>query len=603
VNTAAESPGCVIVLIDESSAMQAPMQVSSQAAKMGVTGPKKTRSESVATALNAMLNQLSDGSNFEIALVGYRSEEDAAKVSSRWAGSLEGRDFVQTSELADSPVRIEERTRQRRGGRPGAEASVVQFPVWYEPDAGGKSMQLAAFEYCADLLEKWLANAGPNPAPPVVCHLTTSSSADGNPSMVVKKIQEMELPTGSPAVFNVFLSSYAEITPNIFPSNRAFLPPGAARAYYDRSSMLDDASIEHMRSEKVPVNDRARGLVFNAKMLELVTFLNLVRMQTNNWASLTTSVADGSEDPVDSGVVEPVEGDVEQVATASDESDDPGEVQLEGAAETQDSQSDEELDSPEVSSSDVSPASSDQPLAVLFVIDRSVEDPYSSQLDNCCERLCAEANELLGGIAKEGSDAIEVAVVSYGGNEDEPTVEQAFVNATDLASTALREEEYIEMMDNGAGGLFEVPKKKLIFVELEPAEQAPASDAFETATGLLTEWCGEHAGAPGPIVLHMTRGGMDGEDIKEAAAKLQQIDSAILYHAVKADGHPSVYYPANDEALETDGLKALYSVTSALLGSARLSEENSSIHSESQGIVINGKFDQLLAAVGTEYAT
>ena len=72
---AVESPGCVILLLDESAGMGAVM------GEIVSDGKASTRSnaERVATAVNSLLNQLSGGPSFPLALVGYQADGEHQK--------------------------------------------------------------------------------------------------------------------------------------------------------------------------------------------------------------------------------------------------------------------------------------------------------------------------------------------------------------------------------------------------------------------------------------------------------------------------------------------------------------------------------------------
>jgi len=105
----ATSPGCVLFLIDESAAM------GTIVADMVAGGRRaeKSNAERVATALNSLLNQLTRGPDFDVAVIGYQTDAaDQVHVGSRWGGALGGREFVSTGELAASPLRVETRTRR-----------------------------------------------------------------------------------------------------------------------------------------------------------------------------------------------------------------------------------------------------------------------------------------------------------------------------------------------------------------------------------------------------------------------------------------------------------------------------------------------------------
>lgn len=153
-----ESPGCVILLLDESAGMGAVMGEVVSDGKAST----KSNAERLATAVNALLNQLTTGPSFDLALVGYQADGAGnVHVGSRFGGELAGRDFVATGELAAAPLRTETRTRKVPSGGFGAvQEEAVEFPVWYEPALGVKAPQIAAYDYCRELLSRWAAGAG-----------------------------------------------------------------------------------------------------------------------------------------------------------------------------------------------------------------------------------------------------------------------------------------------------------------------------------------------------------------------------------------------------------------------------------------------------------
>src|SRR5262245_12236410 len=164
------SPGCVILLMDESAGMGAIMSDVVSDGKAST----KTNAERVATALNSLLAQLGGGPSFDVAVVGYQADSAGqVQVGCRWQGALAGREFVPTGDLAASPLRVETRTRKvpAAGGFGAAREEPVSFPVWYSPALGVKAPQIAAFNHCRELLSRWLAEAGPDPGLPLVLHV------------------------------------------------------------------------------------------------------------------------------------------------------------------------------------------------------------------------------------------------------------------------------------------------------------------------------------------------------------------------------------------------------------------------------------------------
>ena len=87
-----DSPGCVILLLDESAGMSAAMGEVVSDGKAST----KPNVERVATAVNALLNQLAAGPDFDLALVGYRADATAPSMSAagsavRWPAASSSR--------------------------------------------------------------------------------------------------------------------------------------------------------------------------------------------------------------------------------------------------------------------------------------------------------------------------------------------------------------------------------------------------------------------------------------------------------------------------------------------------------------------------------
>jgi hypothetical protein len=121
-------PGCLIVLVDESAAMETPMPRPSDAPP--TSEAPKSKATSFATVLNAALARWSSHAEMDIALVGYSSASpDEPRIRSCWAGTLAGRDFVPAKELLSAPLAIEERTRRTPDAYGMMQETSVSFAV------------------------------------------------------------------------------------------------------------------------------------------------------------------------------------------------------------------------------------------------------------------------------------------------------------------------------------------------------------------------------------------------------------------------------------------------------------------------------------------
>lgn len=554
-----------MLLIDESSGMGAVMR------EMTTEGKASTRpnSQRVATAINALLKQLAAGPSFDLALVGYQSDaQGQVNVASRWAGPLAGREFVPTSELAAAPLKTESRVRKvpAPGGFGPPREETVQFPIWYEPTIGSKAPQIAAYSFCRDLIARWAADAGPNPGTPLVIHVSSGASGDGNPQLAISKLMELTTPGGHPLVLQAHLAASAAVVTSLYPSNYVYLTLGSARDQFRRASVLPPHLVEALQAAHVTVNPGARGLIYNAKIADVIQMLSLVKAHAQSWAPK------GGAAPGELAIAAGTSGGTAQ-ANAGGES----------AA------------------------------LFVFVLDRSLADPFAASVQNPVTRLQEHANDLLKQISKLPKGAVDVAMVSYGlGPSGEVDVRSTFegplagktiVRQTDLAEGALRVEEIQEEVSNGIGGLISVTRKKPIYFDLEATAAAPPVTAFERAAELATDWCRQHpSSCLAPIVLHLTRGHIEVGDIDWAKGALARVDPSAgpvtLYHlVVTEEPHKSLAYPASDEHLGTPTLKKLWEATSPLLERESLAAEKRPVTTESRGMVVNGKFDLLLEAI------
>lgn len=564
------NPGCVVLLIDESAGMGAVMRELTTEGKVST----KSNADRVATAVNALLKQLAAGPSFPLAIVGYQA--DAAgqvNVGSRWGGALAGREFVPTGELAAAPLRTESRTRKVPTGTfgPPREES-VEFPIWYAPTLGSKAPQIAAYGFCRDLISRWAADSGDEPGIPLVIHISAGASGDGNPQVAVGKLMELTTPGGHPLLLQAHLAASANVVTSAYPSNYMYLTVGSARDLFRRASVLPPHLVEALQAARVTINPGARGLIYNAKMADLIPLLGLVKAHTRDWPTVAPALVAGS-----AGV------------TASAPPADAGAASTSPAA-----------------------AGGESSALIVFVLDRSVADPFSGSLQNPVARLQEHANDLLKQISKCPA-AIDTAIVSYGlGSSGEVEVRDTFegplagkrvVPAAELADGAIRVEEVEEQVSNGIGGLITLNRKKLIYFDVEPTAGAPPVTAFEAVAKIASEWCSQHSTANlAPIVLHLTRGHIELGDVDWAAGALGRVSTAAgpvtLYHLiVTEEPHKSLAYPANADEIEGPTLKKLWEATSLLLGREQLAADKPAITADSRGMVVNGKFDLLLEGV------
>jgi hypothetical protein len=612
--------GCVVILVDESEGMKVPVARTTRE-----VGP--TKSETVATAVNSLLNKLTKLVGVDLAVVGYRESDGNVDVGCRWGGRLAGREFVRSDELAGATLRMEQRTR-RVPGPLGPQEERVDFPVWYEPVLGATAPQVAALEYCKGLLDRWAASSAADTGPLVVNIWSGVSEGRGNPHQAVKQLQELQVAGKATVVMQGHLASHTKsdaLPPILYPADRAYLASGPIRDLFDRSSLLPEEFIRALKQSEVMPNKNARGMIYNGKMLDLTRLLSLVyayaeaRQGSSAPAVRAEAPAVGKEAPAAAGVAEakdeslqPPQPAEQPAATAAGR-----EAQLppggEAAVEEQAPAPVAAMEPQEEPLPAFGPIRPDKPAVVAFVVDRSSADPSSEAPDTPCARLVAHLGEAVGRIGKLGCGAVDVAVVSYGrdavGNVDvRDALEGAlagrhFVRDTELDTEEIPVQEFIEERDNGIGRIMKIPHRRVQIVQIEPTAPAPAAPAFSRLAELLSQWCRDNPdSAMPPIVLHLTRGQLDEADARDAVAQLGVVSTAagpaVVYHLVETDAPGmSVSYPDNDAGLEDAGLRVLWELSSPLLGREELAEQRPHISRQSRGLVVNGVFDQLLSAI------
>src|SRR2546426_1784039 len=120
-----KNPGCFLFLVDQSESMEDPFGG-------GEAGRRKA--EELATILNKLIHNLcircakSDSiyDYFHVGVLGYSEESCKPALG----GELSGRSLIPISELANKPLRIEERIKKSDDGAGGVMEQTVKFPVW-----------------------------------------------------------------------------------------------------------------------------------------------------------------------------------------------------------------------------------------------------------------------------------------------------------------------------------------------------------------------------------------------------------------------------------------------------------------------------------------
>jgi len=260
------NPSCLLFLIDQSGSMSDPI---------GGTTSGKTKARGVADAINRLLQNLVIKCSkpevreyFDVAVIGY-----GATVGPAFGGALAGRQLVKTSEIANNPLRVEERTQTIEDGVGGLVKQSASFPVWFDPVANGGTPMCGALTLVRQMLADWVANH-PASYPPVLINITDGEPTDGDPSPIVDQIRALATSDGAVLVFNCHISSTAgaEI---LFPNSDTGLPDDQARRLFRMSSELPAKIHAAAEADGLSVRSGARGFAYQADLVELIKFLDI----------------------------------------------------------------------------------------------------------------------------------------------------------------------------------------------------------------------------------------------------------------------------------------------------------------------------------------
>jgi hypothetical protein len=256
------NPTCFMFLIDQSASMSDPIA--------GQAGTSKA--QAVADAVNRLLFDLvirstrEDVRNyFHIGVIGYGSQ-----VGSALRGALTGDFLYPLKQIADNPLRVEERVKRSLDGAGGILEERVKIPVWFEAVADGTTPMGAAFSLAANLLSDFVGRF-PNCFPPIVLNLT-DGEADDYPIAAAEGLKAIRSTDGNVLLFNLHLSSNPA-TPIEFPNEELGLPDLYARQLFHMSSFLPQKMLDAAMRAQFPVNQKTRGFIFNADAVSLIRFL------------------------------------------------------------------------------------------------------------------------------------------------------------------------------------------------------------------------------------------------------------------------------------------------------------------------------------------
>lgn len=267
------NPSCFLFLIDQSGSMSDPF---------GSGDRTKSKAEGLADAINRLLQNLiikcakSEGVRdyYYVGVIGY-----GKSVGPAFGGSLVGKDLIPISEIANSPSRIEERTKKIDDGAGGLIDQTIKFPIWFDPKAENGTPMCEALEYVEKIIQGWL-NEHPDCFPPIVINITDGEATDGDPSDNASRIRNLSSSDGNVLLFNVHISSH-RASPIEFPDKENELPDNYAKLLFNMSSILPTFIQNAAKEEGYNISENSRGFVFNADIISVIRFLEIGTRPSN----------------------------------------------------------------------------------------------------------------------------------------------------------------------------------------------------------------------------------------------------------------------------------------------------------------------------------
>lgn len=291
------NPSCFLFLIDQSGSMDEVMSpedpraldrpVHVDGTTYTHTASGKTKAQAVADSINRLLQNLvikcakSEGVRdyYHVGVIGYGGDNTADRVGPAFGGALAGRELVPVGEIANSPARIDERSKKVDDGAGGLADQKVKFPIWFDAVAAGGTPMCTAFRRAHSILSAWNAQHS-NSFPPICINITDGESTDGNPTAPADELKSLSNSDGNVLLFNVHITARQGAAVE-YPDSDAALPEQNAKLLFNISSLLPTHMQNIARQEGIPVSETSRGFAYNADLVSLIRFLDIGTRPSN----------------------------------------------------------------------------------------------------------------------------------------------------------------------------------------------------------------------------------------------------------------------------------------------------------------------------------
>lgn len=248
------------------------------------------------------------------------------------------------------------------------------------------------------------------------------------------------------------------------------------------------------------------------------------------------------------------------------------------------------------------------PSAFLFVVDQSgsMDEKMASgrtKAEFVADVLNKTLMDLITRCTKsEGvRDYFEIGVLGYGyhgvANSFQGVLGQNILNPISLIEqNPLKVEDRNKKMDDGAGGIIEVPIKFPMWFEPVSNGGTPMQAALIAAAEAISQWCDEHPDSYPPTILHVTDGESNDGDPEEIASTLCQISTEdgnilLLNLHVSTLENAAIKFPSGEHGLPDSYAKMLFRMSSLLPNNLInfAQSKGYNVSNESRGFMFNAE--------------
>ena len=259
------SPTAILMVVDQSTSMSQRLSGGQSKAAFLADVLNKTLYTIIASCSKA------DGVRdyFHVGVIAYSGED----ARNGFQGALGEEPLHVVSRLAETPLRVETRTKKVAGPNGDVAEQSVRFPIWFEPHSRGKTAMCAGFDAAIDILQQWCA-AHPSAFPPTVLHVTDGHPSDGNPEPMADRLKSLATRDGACLLFNLHVDT-GDGEPLIFPNDERVIKDRFGKALFRMSSLLPPHAVEAAARKGYDVRPGARGFVYNAGIEAIADFFDI----------------------------------------------------------------------------------------------------------------------------------------------------------------------------------------------------------------------------------------------------------------------------------------------------------------------------------------